>query len=297
VNAALLLLPDFLLIALGVGLARSRAFDAGFWSGLERLVYFVLFPALLFRSLAISPRGLADAGTLAVVGLGFTLAGMLLSALAQPLFRLPHPTFAACFQCGFRFNTYVALAAAARLGGADATATMALLIGILVPVVNVAAVAMLARGQGTRVFSLILRNPLVIACVLGIGWNALHLPMPALPARILELLAAAALPLGLLAVGAGLRLSRTTLPLPAVAWWSAVKLVAVPAVAVVLARALGLAPLERQAAVTLAAVSTAPSAYILAVQMNGTGAPVALLISSGTLIAAFTLPLWIAYAG
>ncbi len=296
-NAALLLLPDFLLIALGVALARSRAFDAGFWSGLERLVYFVLFPALLFRSLAISPRGLADAGALALVGLGFTLAGMLLSALAQPLFRLPQPTFAACFQCGFRFNTYVALAAAARLGGADATATMSLLIGILVPVVNVAAVTMLARGQGTRVVVEIVRNPLVVACVLGIGWNALHLPLPALPAHILELLAAAALPLGLLAVGAGLRLSRTTLPLPAVAWWSAVKLVAVPAVAVLLAHALGLAPLERQAAVTLAAVSTAPSAYILAMQMNGTGAPVALLISSGTLIAAFTLPLWIAYAG
>lgn len=296
-NAALLLLPDFLLIALGVALARSRAFDAGFWSGLERLVYFVLFPALLFRSLAISPRGFADAGALAVVGLGFTLAGMLLSALAGPLFRLPQPTFAACFQCGFRFNTYVALAAAARIGGADGTATMSLLIGILVPVVNVAAVTMLARGQGTRVFVEIVRNPLVIACVLGIGWNALHLPVPALPAHILELLAAAALPLGLLAVGAGLRLSRTTLPLPAVAWWSVVKLVAVPAVAVVLSRALGLAPLERQVAVTLAAVSTAPSAYILAVQMNGTGAPVALLISSGTLIAAITLPLWIAYAG
>ena len=64
-----------------------------------------------------------------------------------------------------------------------------------------------------------------------------------------------------------------------------------------LARALDLPPLERQVAVTLAAVSTAPSAYILAVQMNGTGAPVALLISSGTLIAAFTLPLWISYTG
>jgi len=298
VNAALLLLPDFLLIALGAALARTRGFDAGFWSGLERLVYFVLFPALLFRSLAISPRGLADAGALAVAGLGFTAAGMLLSALAQPLFRLPAPTFAACFQCGFRFNTYVALAAAARLGGAEATAAMSLLIGILVPVVNVAAVTMLARGQGgTRVVVEIVRNPLVIACVLGIGWQSLHLPLPAVPAHILELLAAAALPLGLLAVGAGLRLSRSTLPLPAVAWWSVVKLVAVPAVALVLARVLGLAPLERQVAVTLAAVSTAPSAYILAVQMNGTGTPVALLISIGTLIAAVTLPLWIALAG
>lgn len=295
-NAALLLLPDFLLIALGAALSHSRQFDAGFWAGVERLVYFVLFPALLFRSLALSPRGFADAGTLALAGLGFTVAGMLLSALAHPLFRLPHPTFAACFQCGFRFNTYVALAAAARIGGADGVATMSLLIGLLVPLVNVVAVAMLARGEGLRVIGAIVRNPLVLACVAGIAWHAIAPPMPAIASRVLELLAAAALPLGLLAVGAGLKLSRSTLPLPALVWWNTVKLAAVPAVALALAHTFGLSPLERQIAVALAAVSTAPSAYILAVQMNANGAAVALLISSGTLIAAFTLPLWIALA-
>lgn len=295
-NAALLLLPDFLLIALGVALSRSRQFDAGFWAGVERLVYFVLFPVLLFRSLAVSPRSFADAGSLALAGFGFTVAGVLLSALAHPLFRLPHATFAACFQCGFRFNTYVALAAAARIGGAEGVATMSLLVGLLVPFVNVVAVTMLARGQGWRIVGAIARNPLVLACIAGIAWNAVGPPMPAIAGRILELLAAAALPLGLLAVGAGLKLSRSTLPLPALVWWHAVKLVAVPAVAFALARTLGLSPLERQIAVALAAVSTAPSAYILAVQMNANGAAVALLISSGTLIAALTLPLWIALA-
>src|SRR4029453_11408067 len=140
-----------LLIALGVALSRSRQFDAGFWSGVERLVYFVLFPALLFRSLATSPRGFADAGSLALAGVGFTVAGMLLSAVAHPLFRLPHPTFAACFQCAFRFNTYIALAAAARIAGADGVATMSLLVGLLVPLVNIVAVAMLAHGQGFRI--------------------------------------------------------------------------------------------------------------------------------------------------
>ena len=132
-TAALLLLPDFLLIALGALLRRSHSFDAAFWSGIERLVYFVLFPALLFRSLASSPLSPADAGRLAVVGLAFTAAGMALSALGQRLFRLPHATFVACFQCGFRFNTYIALAAASRFGGAEAVAAISLLIGLLVP--------------------------------------------------------------------------------------------------------------------------------------------------------------------
>jgi malonate transporter len=293
VHEAALLLPDFLLIALGVALARLPAFPAHFWSGVERLVYYVLFPALLFRSLAGSPLALGEAGPLVGVGVGFTLAGMALSALAMPLFRLPHATFASCFQCAFRFNTYVALAAANRVAGAAGVSAISLLVGVLVPLVNIAAVAMLVHGRDTRVVPALVRNPLVIACALGIAWNATRVPIPALPSRILELLAAAALPLGLLAVGAGLRFTRGTLPLPALAWWQAIKLGVLPALAYALANLAGLTATERQVAVIMAAVPTATSAYILAVQMNGAGPPVALLISTGTLLAAVTLPLWL----
>jgi malonate transporter len=294
VNVALQLLPDFLLIAFGALLARARMFDAGFWSAVERLVYFVLFPALLFRALATSPMAIGDAAPLLATGLAFTLAGMLLSAAAQPLLRLPRQTFASCFQCGFRFNTYVALAAASRVGGKEGLALIGLLLGVLVPVVNVAAVGMLARGSDTRIAREIAKNPLVAACASGIAWAALGLPVPGVPARILELLASAALPLGLLAVGAGLKLSRATLPWPALVWWNGLKLIALPALAFALGEFFGLSPLERRIAVVMAAVPTAPSAYILAVQMGGAGAPVAMLISSGTLLAALTLPFWIA---
>ena len=61
IASALLLLPDFLLIALGAAMKRVRAFDAPFWRGLERFVYFVLFPALLFRALATATMSLGDA--------------------------------------------------------------------------------------------------------------------------------------------------------------------------------------------------------------------------------------------
>lgn len=295
-SIALLLLPDFLLIAGGAALKRWRGFDAAFWTGLERLVYFVLFPALLFRSLALSPLGITDAGLLAGVGLSFTLAGMLLSALAQPLFRLPHSTFAACFQCGFRFNTYIALAVASTIGGEAAVAAISLLIGILVPIVNVAAVAMLARGQRGRIGYELARNPLIVACAAGIAWKMAGLTLPGLASHVLGLLAGAALPLGLLAVGAGLTFKSANLPPAALAWWSAVKLLALPALALLFAHLAALSPLERQAAVMMAAMPTAPSAYILATQMSGNGAPVALLISTATVLAAITLPLWIAIA-
>jgi len=296
VGVALLLVPDFLLIAGGALLRRLPGFAEPFWSGLERLVYFVLFPALLFRSLATTTLALGDAASLVAVGLAFTIAAMLLSALAKPLFRLPHETFAACFQCGFRFNTYVVLAVAASVGGGPGLALASLLVGVLVPTVNLAAVAMFTRGHGGRIALALMRNPLVLASLSGIAWNALRLPLPPLPGRVLELLASAAVPLGLLAVGAGLRFERGTLRWPVLAWFHLVKLVATPAMAFALTRVLGLPPLESKIAVLMAAVPTAPSAYILAMQMNRTGAPVALIISTGTLIAVVTLPFWIAVA-
>jgi len=292
-SLALLVLPDFLLIAFGALLARRARFGAEFWSGVERLVYFVLFPALLFRALASAPLSFADGLPFVATGVAFTIGGMALSALGQPLHRLPADVFAACFQCGFRFNTYIAIAVAGRIGGEAGLALLSLLIGVLVPLVNVAAVAVLARGRATHLGRELARNPLVLACAAGLAWNALALPRPALAMRIVDLLAAAALPLGLLAVGAGLRVRDCDLPLRVIAWWNGVKLLAVPALALLCARLFGLDPVETRVAVAMAAVPTATSAYVLAVQMGAPGAPVAMLISTGTIAAAVTLPLWL----
>ena len=155
-----------------------RSFGAPFWTGVERLVYYVLFPALLFRSLATSPLSIGDATPL--VGVGVAVHRRRNGAARRsraPLFRLPHPTFAACFQCAFRFNTYVALAAQPRRRPGGVTA-ISLLVGVLVPLVNVAAVAMLVRGGDRRFLPALARNPLVIACAAGIAWHAAAWPVP-----------------------------------------------------------------------------------------------------------------------
>ena len=52
---ALLLFPDFLLIALGFVLCRYTALNRPVWDGAERLVYYLLFPVLLFNSIVKSP--------------------------------------------------------------------------------------------------------------------------------------------------------------------------------------------------------------------------------------------------
>ena len=65
---ALIILPDFLLILLGFALGRCYRYERGFWDGLERLIYFVLFPALLLRSLVRTPIEMSSAAPLVLTG-------------------------------------------------------------------------------------------------------------------------------------------------------------------------------------------------------------------------------------
>lgn len=290
---ALLLVPDFALIALGVLLMRYGRLDAGFWIGVERLVYFVLFPALLFHSVVRTPIEPAKTAALAETGLATILIGALLALAALPFVR-DGRIWASAMQCAFRFNSYIALALAGRLGGEAGIALMAILIGIGVPVCNALAVTALSRHSPHGLARELMRNPLLVATVAGLVCNAAGLALPEPVAATLTRLGAAAIALGLIAVGAGLRLQGAREAPGLVAYISAVKLVAVPAAALVVARALHLTGLQLQIAVLFAALPTASSAYILAQRMGGNGAVVAVLISFGTLLSAFTLPAWLA---
>ena len=168
----LLLVPDFLLIVGGALLRRHARFPTEFWAGVERLVYYVLFPALLFRALATAPLPASGTATFLAVGVGFTLGGMLLSALGRPLLRLDSQTFAACFQCGFRFNTYIVLALPDRLDAARrASRSLPRCSACWCRLVNVAAVTVLAQGRGARVALEIARNPLVHGHRRRAGWS------------------------------------------------------------------------------------------------------------------------------
>ncbi len=295
-SIALLLVPDFAIILFG--LALKRWFESGdsFWSGVERLIYYVLFPALLFTSTARAHVDFAAAMPMLAAGVGATIAGMLLGALAKPLFRPHARIFAAGFQCAFRFNTYIGLALISRLHGDAGLASMSLLLGVAIPLVNLVAVWSLARDS-ENIWGELARNPLIIATLGGIAFSVLGFQLPDAGWQILGRLGGTALPLGLLAVGAALKLKGIGEHRALIAWWLVVKLVAVPACAYTIASLLGLDALSLHCAVLFAALPAATSAYILAVRMGADGRIVAAIISSGTLLAMLTLPLWLSIIG
>jgi len=291
-HTALVILPNFALILVGAVLARGFAYGREFWAGLERLVYYVLFPALLFRSLATARIDPAAAGVLVAAAWAFTAAAFALSLAAGPVLRLDRKLLATGSQCGYRFNTYVGLAVAGTLFGRQGVALAALLLGAMIPLANLGAVAVLARHGERGFLGELARHPLVLSSVAGFAWNAAGLPLPAFADQTLALLGESSLPAGLLCVGAAMHIEPGGGQVAAHAWWLAVKLAAAPAIAWALARLLGLPGLEGRVLVLCAALPTATNAYILAVRMTGDGRAVATEITAGTLLSMATLPFW-----
>jgi hypothetical protein len=294
-NTALALLPDFALILLGYALRRAMHLGDHFWAGLEKLVYFVLFPALLFHALVRTAIDWHAAPPLLATGVAAMGVGMLLGGVARWLFPLAPMAYASQFQCAFRFNSYIGLAVAGNLHGAAGIAAMGLMTGAMVPLANVAAVWMLARHGSAGVWRELARNPLILATLAGLACNAVGWQMPDPALHFFGRLAEASITLGLLAVGSALKLRGTLAGSAGAAIWIlAAKLLAMPAAALVIARQLGLSGVYFDIAVAFAALPTASSAYILAQRMGGDGARVAWLISVSTLAAMLTLPAWLA---
>ncbi len=196
-------------------------------------------------------------------------------------------------QTAFRFNSYIALALASRIGGDQGTSLMALIIGLTVPICNLAAVHALIHKSGGMLKEMI-RNPLLIAAAGGTLFNLAGLALPEEINATLSRLGNASIALGLIAVGAGLRLSGLHESKGIAAYLITVKLVALPAIGFATARWLQLPPLQMQIVVMFCALPTASSAYVLAARLGGNGPFVAFLISAGTLLSALTLPLWLA---
>jgi predicted permease len=294
IATALALAPDFGLIVFGFALARITGWSPAFWEAVERVTYFVLFPALLFYANARARIELGAAAPLLAVVVAALACGMALAVAARVALRPEAGVFAGSFQCAFRFNSYIGLALAGRLYGDAGVALMALAIGVSVPLVNVAAVWALARQSRAGVVKGLATNPLLISSAAGIAWGALGLPLPETAQAMLARLGNASLALGLLAVGAALRFELPRRDAAFAAAILAIKLAAVPAVAWALGRAVGLPAIALGVAVAFAALPAASSAYILAVRMGGDGRTVAILITLGTALSIATLPLWLA---
>ena len=293
-NFAQLLFPDFSLILCGYLICRLTALNRPVWQQVESLVYFFLFPVLLFHSIVKSPLDLNAASSLIGAGLSLGLCAIALSyslpywpILGQRLDRRDH---AASAQVGFRFNSFIALALAERLAGPEGLLMISVLIGVCVPLFNIGAVWPMARHANTGFLRELVRNPLIIATGSGLAANLLGLRIPEWLDPSVSRIGAASLALGLMAAGAGMQLG--TLRQGKLLGLSVltVKHLLLPLIALGMSRLFQLDALQTTVLLAFSALPTASTCYVLAARMGYNGPYVAGLVTLSTLSGMWSLP-------
>lgn len=293
-NFAQLLFPDFSLILCGYLVCRFTKLNRTVWEQVESLVYYFLFPVLLFHSIVKSPLDLGAASSL--VGAALSLAVCAI-ALTYSLPRWPLlgrfidvRLHAASAQVGFRFNSFILLALADRVAGPQGLLMVAVIIGCCVPVFNIGAVWPMARHANKGFARELVRNPLIVATASGLAANLLGFSMPGWLEPTVNRIGQASLALGLMAAGAGMQFGSMAVGKALAVSVLAIKHVAVPLMAFGLARLFGLDPVQTAVLLTFSAVPTASSCYVLAARMGYNGPYVAGLVTLSTLLGMFSLP-------
>lgn len=288
VNFAQLLFPDFSLIVCGYLVCRYTALNRTVWEQVESLVYYFLFPVLLFQSIVRSPLDLGAASSLIAAGLLMGLAGI---AMAYSLPWLPwvgkridRREHAASAQVAFRFNSFIALALAERLAGPQGLLLIAVLIGVCVPLFNVGAVWPMARHAQTGFVRALLRNPLIIGTATGLAANLLGFSIPAWLEPTVTRIGAASLALGLMAAGAGMQFGSLAQSRTLSVAVLSIRHFFMPLVAWGLARLFRLDATQTAVLLAFSALPTASSCYVLAARMGYNGAYVAGLVTLSTLL-------------
>ena len=291
------LVPIFLVIGLGFAMKRSGFPGEAMWRPLDQLNYYVFFPALLTHTLAVADLVSFDVWPMAwALGAG-QLAMVVVLMVGQRVSPLPGPEYSSVFQGAVRWNSFVALASIASLYGKEGVTLAAVSFAVLVPIANVLSVTVLTRhARGVTptpatLFKLLARNPLILACALGIFLNATGIGLPGPLEVTAKIMGNASLTLGLIAVGAGLRLGHVFEEKRTVAYTSFLKLVAMPAMMMGFCLLFGVTGLPRLVVLICGAVPGATSSYVLARQLGGHMELMASLITGGTLLAAATMPL------
>ena len=293
-NYAQLLFPDFSLIVCGYLVCRYTALNRTVWGQVESLVYYFLFPVLLFHSIVKSPLDLRATSSLIFAGL---LTGLATIALAYSLPHLPglaktidKRLHAGSAQTAFRFNSFIGLALADRLVPSQGPLLIAVLIGVCVPLFNVAAVWPMARAGQAGFARELSRNPLILATAAGLVANLAGFTLPIWLEPTVTRIGAASLALGLLAAGAGMQFGHLATAKTLTVSLLLIRHGIAPLIAFGLAKAFALPPAQATILLAFSALPTASSCYVLAARMGFNGGYVAGLVTVSTLLGMLSLP-------
>jgi predicted permease len=297
VDILTIVLPVFLVIVLGYLLKRLELIDATFLYQTNRLVYYICLPLLLFYKIGTADFFANFNGALVIGSALAIAAGFLLSYGYAALRGYPPAARGAFSQGAFRGNlAYMGLAIVFNAYGEAGLTRAGILMGFLVPVLNLFAVLALLLphrgndgGQGAVFWvKQLVGNPLIIASFAGIAWSYLQLPVPVILDRSLHIATGMTLPLALIAIGGSFSLEKLKGDLVRAAFATGFKIIWLPLIAAGLLLLLGVGGQELAIGVLFAGTPTATATYIMAHQLKGDAELAGSIVMMSTALSAVT---------
>ncbi|MFV7791317.1 AEC family transporter [Aliarcobacter lanthieri] len=294
------LIPIFSLIVIGYLFKRISFPSHEFWPMADKLTYYILMPALLIFTLSKAKID-SNSITFILVSILAIFITMLILMVFNKISTTTNSSFTSIVQGGIRFNTYVFLALSGSIFGSNGLILSAIIITFAIPILNVFCITIFALYSNNSKIDFvylvksIIKNPLIISCVLGALINFSGIILPISIENLLKILSSAALPLGLLSIGYTLVLkeigsSKKDLTVTMIA-----KFIVLPVIIYFLAIYFDLDDLMISILVLFAIMPTAPSAFILARQLGGDLSLMTTIITVQTIIAALFLIVFLQY--
>lgn len=289
------LVPVVFMVLLGRFLAWRNIPTPEGWRAIERLCYLVFIPALIVLVLWRAPLDTVPWK----IGLTLIVAQVTLAAvglLAQFFKNMTKPAMACVVQSNSRWNTFIALTITGVLFGEEGVALTAICAAVMIPLANILSVLAFTyygtneSGVRRNPFAELIRNPLVIACIIGGLLNASGTKPAGTIETVLELISGPAMALGLMSVGAAIDFSALKRAGIRTAGWSFVRLFGLPLIAVPFAYfVLNVTGMPLLVIAISTSTPTAVNGYILAKQMGGDAPFMANLIAFQTVFSAATM--------
>ncbi|MEO3385947.1 AEC family transporter [Mesorhizobium sp. CAU 1741] len=299
------ILPIFLLIGSGAVMRRLPIISDAAWPGMEQLSYWFLYPCLLFATIYKADFSSIelDAMLASLIVAMLAMAGLVL-ALWPPLKRsglVAASEYSSVFQTSVRWNAFIALPLATKIFPPEGAAVVALAMAAIIVPINVVVIFVVTRFANGRsgildTLKRVALNPLVLAVLLGMAFRQMPFGLYQPLDDTLSLLGSAALGLGLMAIGAGLRLSDLVTTRLAVWLPVVLKLVLFPVLLVGIAFAFGIRGDALTYLALCGAVPTAMNGYVLARQLGGDAELYAAVATLQTALSFFTVPLALSLA-
>ena len=294
-------IPVFLLMVLGLALRKIGWIDEAFASRVNKFVFRVPLPVLLFQDLATVDfyemwDGRFVLFCFAVTFLGIVIAGLLSLLLKNrriqgEFIQASYRSSAALLGIAFIQNIY---------GSAGIAPLM--IIGS-VPLYNIMAVAVLSffsperkkldAGTVKKTWKGIVTNPIIIGILIGMLWSLLRLPLPEIAAKTVSSIGATATPLGLMAMGASFDFRKALGQKGPALAASFLKLIGFCAVFLPIAAAMGFRQEKLVAILIMLGSATTVSCYVMAKNMDHEGTLTSSVVMLTTLGSAFTVTAWL----